>query len=222
MVTNSDRTAKQRFDDLVLWYVNGTLDQESKGWVEEYLREHPDAKHELAWHHELRNALDIRHVKGPEDVGLHRLLEQVNAEEAKSRDSVVRRLWNVLAGMNARPAFAMACVLVLAQAITLGFLVKEVRDQDQLISGYSATRAAADQQELNRPALRVTFKSSATERDIRLLLIQIQGRIIDGPKQLGDYTVSVPGERLMEAKSILEKSNIVELVLLQKSQPTVE
>ncbi|MEO5863225.1 MAG: hypothetical protein ABIQ03_12285 [Burkholderiales bacterium] len=222
MATNSDTTAKQRYDDLVLWYVNGTLDQESKAWVEEYLLVHPDAQHELAWHHELRNAVHIRNLNIPADVGLHRLLEQVKAEQAKSRDSWVKRGWNVLAGMNARPAFAMAGGLVLAQAITLGFLVKEVRDQDQLISGYSATRAAADQQELNRPALQVTFKSSATERDIRFLLIQIQGRIIDGPKQLGDFTVSVPEERFEQAKATLEKSVIVELVLLQKSRSAGE
>lgn len=222
MMTNSDRTAKQRFDDFVIWYVNGTLDQESKEWVEEYLREHPDAQHELGWHHELGNAFDIRHMNIPGDVGLDKLLAQVNAEEVKSRDSWIKRIWDGLAGMNARPAWAMAGVLVLAQAITLGFLVKEVRDQDQIISGYSATRAVADQRELNRPALQVTFKSGATERDIRFLLIQIQGSIIDGPKQLGDYTVSVPEERLKEAKSTLEKSNIVELVLLLKSRPTEE
>jgi hypothetical protein len=217
-MTNSEQTAKQRFDELVLWYVNGTLDEESKDWVERYLRDHPDARHELSWHHELRGVLDIRYMKIPGDVGLYRLLEQVNAEEEKSRNTLFERIRSLFAGMNTRPAFAVAVVVVVAQAIALGFLVQELRDQEQLISGYSATRAAANHP--NMPALQVTFKSLATEREIRLLLIQIQGRIIDGPRQLGDYTVSVPAERLKEAKSTLEKSDIVEVVLLQKSRPT--
>jgi hypothetical protein len=217
-MTNSEQTAKQRFDELVLWYVNGTLDEESKDWVERYLRDHPDARHELSWHHELRGVLDIRHMKIPGDVGLYRLLEQVNAEEEKSRNTLFERIRSLFAGMNTRPAFAVAVVVVVAQAIALGFLVQELRDQEQLISGYSATRAAANHP--NMPALQVTFKSLATEREIRLLLIQIQGRMIDGPRQLGDYTVSVPEERLKEAKSTLEKSDIVEVVLLQKSRPT--
>jgi hypothetical protein len=219
-MTNSEQTAKQRFDELVLWYVNGTLDEESKDWVERYLRDHPDARHELSWHRELRGVLDIRHMKIPGDVGLYRLLEQVNAEEEKSRNTLFERIRSLFAGMNTRPAFAVAVVVVVAQAIALGFLVKELRDQEQLISGYSASRAAANQQYPTMPALQVTFKSLATEREIRLQLIQIQGRIIDGPRQLGDYTVSVPPERLKEAKSTLEKSNIVEVVLLQKSRPT--
>jgi hypothetical protein len=217
-MTNSEQTAKQRFDELVLWYVNGTLDEESKDWVERYLRDHPDARHELSWHHELRGVLDIRHMKIPGDVGLYRLLEQVNAEEEKSRNTLFERIRSLFAGMNTRPAFAVAVVVVVAQAIALGFLVQELRDQEQLISGYSATRAAANHP--NMPALQVTFKSLATEREIRLLLIQIQGRMIDGPRQLGDYTVSVPEERLKEAKSTLEKSDIVEVVLFQKSRPT--
>jgi hypothetical protein len=80
-MVNSEQAAKQRFDELVLWYVNGTLDQESKDWVEQYLRDHPDARHELSWHHELRSVLDIQQMKIPGDVGLYRLLEQANAEE---------------------------------------------------------------------------------------------------------------------------------------------
>lgn len=218
-MTNSERTAKQRFDELVLWYVNGTLDEESKDWVERYLRDHPDARHELSWHRELRGVLDIRHMKIPGDVGLYRLLEQVNAEE-KSRSTLFERIRSLFAEINARRAFAVAVVIVVAQAIALGFLVKELKDQEQLISGYSATRAAGNQRYPDMPALQVTFKSLATEREIRLLLIQIQGRIIDGPRQLGDYTVSVPPERLKEAQATLKKSDIVEVVLLQQSRPT--
>jgi hypothetical protein len=218
-MTPMERSEKRRLHELLPWYLNGMLDEKDKEWVEQFLRDHPDTENELAWHQQLRDALDIRHMKIPANVGLHRLLEQVNAEEAKTHLGFFERVRRFFTGLNPRPALAVAAVLVVAQAITLGFLVNKVQDQDRLILGYSTTRAVAGQQDLNRPVLRITFKSGATERDIRLLLLQVQGRIIDGPTQLGDYRVELPAERLEEAKSVLQKSKIVELVLLNKTAP---
>ena len=32
---------KSRFDELLPFYVNGTLDDTDRAWVDDYLREHP-------------------------------------------------------------------------------------------------------------------------------------------------------------------------------------
>jgi hypothetical protein len=221
-VTQPELSAKERFDELIVWYVNGTLEPQDRRWVEDYLRDHPDSYHELDWHGQLKEASDIQNMEIPPSVGLRGLLEQVRADKAKQSNGLLARILGGLASLNTRPAFAFAAVLVLAQAVALGFLTRELRDRDQIISRYSATRGIPGQAPLDLPTLQVTFKSSATEREIRLLLVSIQGTIVDGPKQLGGYTVAVRTRDPDEARMLLEGSAIVELVSLQKSPAVTE
>jgi hypothetical protein len=219
-VERTELNTKQRFDELVVGYVNDALEPQERRWVEEYLRDHPDSQHELAWHHQLKSANDIQDLQIPRDAGLSRLLELVNAEALKPSGSVsgglFERVWRWFADMNTRPVFAFASLVVLAQAVALGFLMKSINERDQLISEYSTTRAIPGQTRPEAPTLQVTFKSAATEQDIRLLLVGVQARIIDGPKQLGDYTIAVPAGKLDQAKATLEDSAIVEFVSLQE------
>ena len=34
---------KQRFDELLPWYANGTLGEEDRAWVDRYLEDHPES-----------------------------------------------------------------------------------------------------------------------------------------------------------------------------------
>ncbi len=216
-MSDAELRAQQRFDELIVWYLNGSLDAAEQRWVEEFLRTHPQAQHDLAWHRQLKQAADIKHLRIAPNVGLASLMSRVRAHEAGASSAIAQRLRGWLAAA-ARPGFAMAAVLVLGQAVALGWLIREVRQQDQLLAGYSATRAVTQSAEM--PALQVTFKSEASEREIRLLLLSLQARIVDGPRQLGDYTIAVPASQLNEAKSMLEQSRIVEVVSLQRAPST--
>ena len=42
-------TTTDRFDELLPFYVNGTLAEADRSWVESYLREQPQAADELRW-----------------------------------------------------------------------------------------------------------------------------------------------------------------------------
>jgi hypothetical protein len=211
-VTRAEVSAKQRFDELIVWYVNGTLEPEDRRWMDNYLRDHPGSRHELAWHDQLKSANDIRDMQIPARPGLRSLLEQVKADKAKRSASWFDKIAGYFAALSARQAYALAAAVVLAQAIALGVLMKEVRDRDQIISDYNATRAVGREHRPDLPTLQVTFKNDATERQIRLLLTSIQGTIVEGPRQLGDYTVAVRAGSLDEAKSALAQSPIVEVV----------
>jgi hypothetical protein len=216
-VVKTEFVDKQRFDELVVWYVNGSLDADDRRWVEDYLQAHPASRHELAWHNQLKNANDIQDIKVPPNVGLEKLLKQVNAERVVPQLSVMQRITQFFATLSARPAYALTALVVLAQSVGLGVLVKEVNDRDRVISDFSQIRAIPTQPvTANAPTLDVTFKSSATEQDIRLLLVGIQANIVAGPRQLGDYTVAVRSEAIEEARTTLQKSPIVEFVSPQR------
>ena len=214
---NAEPAAKQRFDDLIVWYVNGTLDPDERRWVEDYMQANPASRQELAWHDQLKKANGIEDLHVPRDVGLDKLLRQVNGEGGKPQLSFMQRMTQVFASLSARPAYAFTALVLLAQAVGLGVLVKEVNDRDRVISDFSQIRAIPSHPSaVDTPTVNVTFKSSATEQQIRLLLVSIQANIVAGPRQLGDYTIAVQSEGIEEARTTLRKSPIVEFVSPQQ------
>ena len=44
----------ERFEELLPWYVNGTLGAEDRAFVEAYLEQHPEARSELEWYRSLQ------------------------------------------------------------------------------------------------------------------------------------------------------------------------
>ena len=150
---------------------------------------------------------------------MQRLMARVRAESAAAkppRRSWLTRLHEGWAGLAARPAFAMAAAaVVLAQAGVIGTLLS----REDAAPEYAETRSVAPLPALMEPVLQVTFKADATERDMRLLLVRVAGRVIDGPGQFGDYIVAVPASRIDPAKRELEESGWVEQVSVLDRPP---
>jgi len=59
---------RQRFEDLLPFYVNGTLVPDDRAWVDACLERTPDARAALAWHEALAQTLEERHARIPADV----------------------------------------------------------------------------------------------------------------------------------------------------------
>lgn len=211
-----DAADKRRMDELMPWYVTGQLDEPDRAWLERLLRQHPSARADLEWHRALQGTIRERVDSLPQDVGLQRLMTRVRAEKAPAAGSWLTRLREAWAGLAARPAFVTAAAaVILAQAVVIGTLL--VRDDAGL--DYGATRSVAPQLALMEPVLQVTFKAETTERNMRLLLVRVAGRVIDGPGQLGDYIVAVPTDRIEPAKRELEESGLVEQVSVLDRPP---
>jgi hypothetical protein len=113
-----------------------------------------------------------------------------------------------LAGPALRPAAAFAALLIIAQAAIITGLVGERTEQE-------STRALAPGEKA--VVFVVAFDPAATEADIRALLLKAGGTIIDGPRQLGDYRISVPANRAGYAKSLFEESGIAEYVRAEEA-----
>lgn len=202
---------RRRFEDLLPFYVNGTLEPVDRAWVDAYLERTPGARTALAWHEGLGQALAERHARIPADVGraaLESRLAAARGAGARRRGSFRDLFERLLPRAAVYPAFAGAAMLVLVQAVVISVLLSRAGPPE-----YADTRSIEAVQRAGRPAyLQVNFKPAATERDIRLVLIRIGGRIVDGPEQLGDYTLAVTEDSLEAARRDLEASGIVEVV----------
>lgn len=204
-----------RFRELLPWYVNGSLSEADRQWVDDFLREHPQARAELLWHESLRDEIGANAPKVPETIGLARTLRLIDAERPTPYQRLLRWLGRlgVMApkmddaddkgsndrGFALRPAvaFALMAVVVLQFGVIGGYFI---RGDD--ITDF---RSGKGQPVLDGPLLKVSFTREAKESDIRFALIAVQGQLVGGPGQLGDYYVRVAKGTEAAAQATLMK-----------------
>jgi hypothetical protein len=220
-----------RFDELLPFFVNGTLDEADRTWVEAYLREHPAAAAELAWFRSLQARLQEDVPAVSSEVGMERALRRIHgaapaAERSRhaaapsdaAAPSVFVRLRDWLAAIVPqpvlRPALAGALALVAVQSVVIVQLAGAPADdatQLRNIPGSAVVDAG--------PYLKVNFKGDAREADMRLLLVQVHGSLAAGPGQLGDYYVHVAPEKIAPVTDVLRASSIVDAVAVVDGLP---
>jgi hypothetical protein len=88
-----------------------------------------------------------------------------------------------------------------------------------VLSDQTEWRSVGESAKFQGPFLQVTFKSSATEEEIRLLMVKIQGSFLSGPGQLGNYIVKVPQDKIEAAEKQVAESSIIESVSLLQDMP---
>jgi hypothetical protein len=212
---------KPRFDELLPFYVNGSLSAADRAWVDSYLTEHPAARAELQWYESLTSRLreDVPAVSS--EIGMERAMRRIRADRpATARPGTSSSLFDRLRGWLGslvpqavlRPAFAGAMAVVLAQTAVIGLLVVERDDNSEL-------RAMRPSVVEKGPYLKVNFKADARETDIRMLLVEVHGSLAAGPGQLGDYYVRVPEQQLAAVNDKVAASGIVEAVSVVDALP---
>ena len=85
----------------------------------------------------------------------------------------------------ARFTLAMQGVLVVALASMLMFRALMPMQSYQTLSQPKAVLAAS------APHLRLVFREDITEREMRALLLDIHGTLVEGPSSMGVYTVAL-------------------------------
>jgi hypothetical protein len=214
-----------RFDELLPFYVNGTLADADREWVDAYLREHPQAAAELEGCRTLqaRVRADVPAVSS--EVGLERALARIRREgpapqlpRRAARPSAWQRLgdwFSTLAPQPVlKPAFAVALAVVAVQGVVIVQMVSERDDEASLMRSPRPT-AVVEQ----GPYLKINFKSEAREADIRMLLVEVHGSLAAGPGQLGDYYVRVPAAQVDAVAGKLRASAIVDAVAVVDALP---
>jgi hypothetical protein len=205
---------KSRFDELLPFYVNGTLEPTDREWVDAYLREHPKSAAELQWYRSLQDTMQRDAPAVSAEVGLDKVMARIRAERAPARapaqpaqPSLGERMRGWLAALSPQPLLRPALGAALAVVVVQGIVIANLANKDET----SEIRTAQTSPIVDPgPFLKVNFKSDAKEADIRMLLVEIDGSLAGGPGQLGDWYVRIPEARISAAATAVKASPIVD------------
>ena len=202
-----------RFQELLPFYVNGTLQGEEREWMERELAQHADARAELEAVRALQARVADSLPEVPDTIGLDKVMARIRADQPGLLDRLAA--WLGFSG-GLRPATAFAGLAIIAvQAGVIVSLVAGGRDEDAG-AGLRASKASAVHE---GPLLKVNFAPDAKEAEIRHLLVSVQGRLAGGPGQLGDYYIAVPAGREAALADQVRRSPIVQGVSLAPGLP---
>lgn len=203
----------ERFEQLLPFYVNGTLSPADRAWVEAFLREHPEAQASVRFDTQMRRTLASSAADVSPEVGLARTLARIRGE--RSAPGRERSWWQWFLGERGfSPAFAVACALIAVQAVVIGMLFNAQPDADAL-----RYRAAQKGSAAQSALVQVEFVPSATEGEVRALIAAAGGWMVAGPGTNGEYTIRVPLERAEAATQLFKQSAAVRSVAPASSVP---
>lgn len=212
-------TERQRFSQLLPFYVNQTLTTPEREWIEAYLHHHPDAQHQLKFERLLHETTQQTASSVPEAERIAKLLAALHQSRPKPA-WYTRWLGIDLAEPGpakgyrislAAPAFAALMLMVLGQAFWLGMMPSDPE------SGQAVYRSAgAPCQSVAQ--LRVTFKPDAKSADMMVLLRSVAATVAAGPSESGELWLMLPqGASTEKALAELRASPVIEEALLAKS-----
>jgi hypothetical protein len=202
--------SNQRFAELLPWYVNGSIDAADRAWVDSYLRDHPEARAELAWFESLQTRIKETIPAVPATIGLARAMHLIRGD----RPTVAERISAFFGGLGMRPAMALSLLaIIVVQGGVIANMMSQAREDAVEM------RAMRAQNVEEGPLVKVNFTPDARESDIRMLLVSVQGTLAGGPGQLGDYYVRVPAGKEAQAAAKLKDTPIVQAVELAPGIP---
>ena len=199
---------------LLPFHVNGTLTPDEAAEVQAWLAEDDAALAEAEALAAIRAEMQAEEVRSPGEFGLARLMRDVAREQAAMAAAPAPApqqrkpwLWQAVAAVALAAFVGQTFVSTqrgaeLRQATTNGL---DAAARFGLASGREAPAAAVP-----GPVLVVAFAPTATEAEIRALLLAAGVEIVAGPSSLGLYRLG--GGDAAEALAVLEGAAIVESV----------
>jgi anti-sigma factor RsiW len=196
--TGARRGRHEEFERLLPWYVNGTLPDGERERVDQHLREcagcRAEVEHDRGLAAAMRAAGEI--APAPHPAQLLRLLDRLE-RPAPAPARPRRRLPRLPALLASTPApvrWVLAAQLVLAVGL---FAARDWRPEPAAGPQAPATfQTLSDPVPAAAPAaavrLRVLFTDDTPERELRRLVQEVGGHLVDGPTPLGVYTIEVP------------------------------
>jgi anti-sigma factor RsiW len=205
----------EKFDEWLPWYVNGTLNAKDRATMEAHLAATPAAREELRFYERMTATMKRRADSIPEDIGLAKTLARIQAapraasspsspkSSAADNESWFSRL---LGGGWMKPALGFAMAVILGQSV----LLVQQREEAIIYRGKTpVVTAAATGGKTEAAFLRVVFKASATEGELRLLLASTQAWVAGGPGQAGEYYLRFAPDHVQSALEALKASGVV-------------
>jgi anti-sigma factor RsiW len=193
----------RRTQELLPWFLNGTLDGEEADEVDRHLKECPACRAELESLRVLHAAYVETDLMPEAEAALARLrpLLQPDPPAAPQRPRPAAAAGTVPVWMR----FALA-----AQFGVIFALGWEVAQPDRTGAEYR-TLASASLPAHAAGSLVVVFDPGATQHDVMRILRQAGTRVVDGPTASGGYVLSVPDGSLNAALAALRAEPAVVL-----------
>ena len=202
-----------RFEELLPWYVNGSLGADDRAFVEAYLEQHPEARGELDWYKSLQRRVQENAPAVPATIGLAKAMRLIQGD----RPTFSERVSAFFGNLGMRPAYALAGLAVVAiQSGVILQMMGQAHDNAEEIRALNAKRVDEG------PMLKISFSPDAKETDIRMLVMQVRGELAGGPGQLGDYYLRVPAGSEAQALKQVQAAPIVQAAALAPGVPPRE
>jgi len=213
---------------LLPWYVGGTLSSEDRRTVDAHLAQCPACQEELREVQETKKGVQafFEALPGPS----HHTWENIQAEITQRVPPKAvpighvkwsHRLEHMLRALFApRWAPGLAVTLIVAQTflILVGQFTSSPEGQrtTQPITGPFIERdpAMTSMPQPHSATIQLVFQAQATEEDIRSIVHQLQGRIVDGPSLNGIYTLEIPTTDVRQLDRQLHE--------LQETKPVIQ
>ncbi len=180
--------------ELLPWYVNEGLSAQEVNEVEAHLKGCPACQSEVARCQALSlsvktNQRDVWTPSAPHFAKVRASVDALEDRRIKSQDSSGWfAKWFPWLNDTPRPArFTLALQGALVVALSTTLLVRALAPTEayQTLSNPAERLAVTGQQ------VRLVFAEDITEKEIRRLLLGIQGRLVAGPSSLGVYTIAL-------------------------------
>ena len=199
--------------EILPWYVNGTLDDRERTSVEAHLRTCATCQAELTRCRDLAAAVQAveEDVWEPSSEHFARVLARLDGTTASATSrrgwwDTARAQYERYGEMLRRTPPLIRWTLVTQSAFTLvlvSILVWQAPWAPERF--YRTLSSSSGQTALKRLQIRVVFAEDSTEKELRTLLTDIRGTIVEGPSPLGVYTVTVAlsGDALAQTDRVL-------------------
>jgi hypothetical protein len=193
----SSKSDYESVRELIPLYVKGLLSDSQKAEVERAADEHAELRTEIDQWKKIQGAYETIEGKIPQPSGT--LYSRI-AAGIKEQDQPGFFEKFMLSKKLALSFIAAQFLIIVA----LGIYILQSKPE------YSTLSAPPSETD-SLIKIHIIFKETATEADIRKLLLQVHARIISGPSMSGLYVIELPSqEEIDKSLSILQGNKIVE------------
>ena len=205
----SPELSDQQIEELLPFYVNGTLSERELDLVERRIEQNPEFQNEVLYLNRLRDNIQNQVMENsPGEIGLKRLQKEIANKSVTNHTDRVTGKRPVNDNRRSLWWKPLALCASIALAILLPFNVVTYFSQEQDFT------VAGSQNSIETPVLQVIFRAEATEGEIRKTLREFNLSIVDGPSALGLYRIrlakDVTNQQLANILTSLKSRNFIE------------
>ncbi|MEP6938629.1 MAG: zf-HC2 domain-containing protein [Rudaea sp.] len=197
----------QRLQDMLPWFVMGTLDDDERVLVEQHVSGCASCRREIVWHEQLRDANLAQPLERDAGRAFAALRERLPGRGVESA-SWVANLVEWWQSQQTWLRWTLALQPLAIAALAGALLMVSTRAMHVPEGAFHALARSADAS----ARLVVVFSPQATQAEMRRVLLASGARIVDGPTAADAYVLAVAPDRAEQAERQLRTEHSVLLI----------